>query len=127
MKYIVNTNKNFEEAVNTLHETVPVHKFGILHVHDVQATLNGKGVPFDKGVKIFEVCNPQKASAVLNADMSLNMVLPCRISVWEDKDGVKLGTILPTALLETLNDSAELRTAAEEVEKALIAIIEEAK
>ena len=127
MKYIVETDKSFDDAVNALHDTVPAHKFGILHVHDVKATLNGKGVPFEKGVKVFEVCNPQKASAVLNADMSLNMVLPCRVSVWEDSDGVKLGTLLPTALLESLNDSSELRAAAEEVEKALLAIIDEAK
>ena len=127
MKYIVNTSKTFEEAVTALHETVPKHKFGILHVHDVRSTLNGKGVPFENGVSVFEVCNPHKAAAVLNADMDLNMVLPCRISVWEDNGQVKLGTILPTAMLASLNDSQELRRAAEEVETALIAIIDETR
>ncbi|MBN2716136.1 MAG: DUF302 domain-containing protein [Deltaproteobacteria bacterium] len=127
MKYIVESGKSFEDALNSLNETVPKHKFGILHEHNIKATLNGKGVPFEKEVRVLEVCNPQKASAVLNADMALNMVLPCRISVWEDAGQVKLGTILPTALLASLNDSPELRAAAEEVEQALIAIIDEAK
>ncbi|MBN2528243.1 MAG: DUF302 domain-containing protein [Deltaproteobacteria bacterium] len=127
MKYIVDSNKSFKDAVSALYNIIPTHKFGILHVHDVKETLNTKGVPFENEVSVFEVCNPQKASAVLNADMSLNMVLPCRISVWEEKGQVKLGTILPTALLSSLNDSRELRTAAEEVEKTLIAIIDESK
>jgi uncharacterized protein (DUF302 family) len=127
MKYIVSSDKTFENAVNALREIVPAHKFGILHVHNIKETLNNKGVAFEKEVSVFEVCNPQKASAVLNADMSLNMVLPCRVSVWEDTDGVKIGTILPTALLSSLNDSPELRSAAEEVEKALIAMIDESK
>lgn len=127
MKYIVSSDKTFENAVSALREVVPTHKFGILHVHNLKETLNNKGVAFEKEVSVLEVCNPQKASAVLTADMSLNMVLPCRISVWQDTDGVKIGTILPTALLSSLNDSPELRSAAEEVEQALIAIIDESK
>ncbi|MBN2342080.1 MAG: DUF302 domain-containing protein [Deltaproteobacteria bacterium] len=126
MKYIVETNKPFKEALGALLEEIPKHQFGVLHTHDINATLNSKGVPFEKQVSVLEVCNPKKANAVLSEDMSLNMVLPCRISVWEDDGAVKMGTIRPTALISELNDSKALKIAAKEVEDTLIAIIEAA-
>lgn len=127
MKYIVETTKTFEAAVKSLQETVPKHRFGVLHIHDIKATLNGKGVPFENKVQVFEVCNPQKAHAVLSEDMSLNMALPCRISVWQENGKVKIGTLKPTALISALNDSPKLQTEAQEVERSLIAIIDEAQ
>ena len=116
MKYVVVTAKKIDQAANDLEAAVMRNQFGVLHIHDLKATMKNKGIDFPHECRIFEVCNPQKAKAVLANDMSLNMALPCRISVWEENGAVKIGTINPTDLLSILSDSDQLKAVAEEVE-----------
>lgn len=127
MKYIVSTTKSIDQATKDLKEAVVKNKFGVLHIHDLKATMKKKGVDFPNECRIFEVCNPQKANAVLTNDMSLNMALPCRISVWEENNETKIGTLEPSKLLSVLSDSEELARIAKEVEESIIDIIEDAK
>ncbi|MBU2644231.1 DUF302 domain-containing protein [bacterium] len=127
MKHIVTTTKTVDQAAKDLEAAVIRNKFGVLHIHDLKATMMKKGVDFPQECRIFEVCNPQKAKAVLTNDMSLNMALPCRISIWEENGQVKIGTLKPVALLSTLSDSKELKSIAEEVESTIITIIDETK
>ena len=127
MKYIVVSQKTIDQASKDLEAAVLRNKFGVLHVHDLKATMKKKGVDFSNECRIFEVCNPQKAHAVLTNDMSLNMVLPCRISVWEENSEVKIGTLEPTKLLSVLNDNEDLKHIAREVETTIKTIIQEAK
>jgi uncharacterized protein (DUF302 family) len=75
---------------------------------------------------VFDVCNPQKAKDVLDMDMSMNLALPCRISVYSENQQTYIGMISPKAMLAILSDSAELATAASEVESTLKTIINEA-
>lgn len=127
MKYIVESQKSLEQAATDLQAAVTKHQFGVLHVHDLHATLNSKGIDFPNGCKVFEVCNPHKANTVLTEDMSLNMALPCRISVWEEDGTTKIGMLSPKALLSALSDSPVLAQVAEEVEATSIDIINDAK
>ena len=127
MKYIVETEKTVEQAVKDLEQAVISNKFGILHMHDLKATMNQKGIDFSNECKIFEICNPKQANAVLTVDMSLNMALPCRISIWQENGQVKIGTIQPTAILSSLSDSEQLKTIAKEVESIINAIIDQTK
>ena len=127
MFYQVETNKSFEQAVADLNTAVVNHKFGVLHIHDIGNTLRTKGFEFTEEVNVFEVCNPAKASEVLAIDMKLNMALPCRISVYTEKGQTFIGMIEPAKMLEMLSDNAELKTIAEDVEKTIIEMIEEAK
>ena len=126
MYYIVPTAKNAADAARDLTAAVEKHKFGVLHVHDLKATLTRKGFPLGPECRVFEVCNPQQASRVLARDMRLNMALPCRISVFEDGGTTKIGTVLPTELLRQLSRDADLGTVAAEVEKTIKAIIDDA-
>ena len=84
MYYIAESNKSFKQASTDLESAVMRHGFGVLHVHDLGATLRSKGLAFDEECKVFEVCNPGQAAKVLSIDMRLNMVLPCRISVFTE-------------------------------------------
>ena len=126
MKFIVETNKSVEQAAADLEAAVKNHKFGVLHVHDLQATLRNKGLDLENACRVFEVCNPHKAQAVLNDDMSLNMALPCRISVWSEQGKTRIGMIQPREMLALLSDSAALAAVADEVETTTRSIIEEA-
>lgn len=127
--FVVNTGKSFEVACEDLSTAVVAHKFGVLHVHDLRETMNKKGVDFDKNVRVFEVCNPHKAKEVLEINLLFNLGLPCRISVFEDVDGVKIGMIKPTVILGVMGSSADNESTmriAEEVTAITERIIHEA-
>lgn len=127
MQYIVDSTKTVDQLSEDLKTAVANNSFGVLHVHDLNATLNSKGIPFEPACRVFEVCNPVKANELLTDDISLNMMLPCRISIWQEGDSLKIGTLKPTALLPVLSNSEKLQEIAVEVEETLITIINQAK
>jgi len=127
MKYIVNTQKSVQQAVEDLQQAVVDHKFGVLHIHNIKQTLANKGIEFENECHIFEVCNPMKAKQVLTIDMSMNMALPCRISVYQENGETKIGMISPSKMLAALSDDKEMAAIAAEVEEISIQIIEQAK
>jgi len=127
MYYIVETLKSFDQASADLESAVKRHGFGVLHVHDLGATLRSKGIAFDEECKVFEVCNPGQAAKVLATDMRLNMALPCRISVFTEKGRTKIGLIKPVQMLSALSRDAALVQVAKEVEEKTIEMVDEAK
>lgn len=127
MKYIVETSKSVEQAVTDFAAAVQRHKFGVLHIHNLQETLKKKGVDFPNACQILEICNPQRAKEVLAEDMDLNMALPCRVSVYSKGGKTKIGMMKPSAMLKSLSDSPALARAAQEVEEAIIEMIAEAR
>jgi len=127
VKYIVESSKDVDTAAADLEAAVKRNGFGVLHVYNLTRTLEEKGAPIEHECRIFEVCNPQKARDVLNTDMSLNMALPCRISVYEDGGRTRIGLLSPRAMLSLLSDSPQLSVVAEEVEDAVKRMIEEAQ
>ena len=127
MYYTVETNKSFEQAATDLDAAVKRHQFGVLHVHDLGTTLRSKGIDFADQCKVFEVCSPKQAAAVLAIDMQLNMALPCRISVYSKNGKTHIGMIKPEQMLAQLSDDPRLATIAAEVERATQTMIDEAK
>ena len=125
MLYSVVTDKDLETACNDLQEAVTRHKFGVLHVHNLKATMAKKGVEFEHECQIFEVCNPHQAKKVLEQNLDISTTLPCRISVFEEKGQVKLSTIKPTMMLQMFGEEG-LAGVAEEVEETIVAIMDEA-
>jgi len=127
MYYIVDSSKLFEDACAALTESVPRHGFGILHVHDLGATLRAKGQPFTEQCRVFEVCNPAQAARVMERDMRLNMALPCRISVYTEAGQTKLGMVDPVTMLGALSDDASLAAIAQEVTDKTRTMVDEAR
>lgn len=127
MYYIVPTSKPFNQAASDLEAAVLRHGFGVLHIHDLGATLRSKGLAFEEECKVFEVCNPAQAAKVLSVDMRLNMALPCRISVFTEKGRTKIGLIRPSPMLSALSQDATLVQVAKEVEDKTIQMVDEAK
>jgi len=58
--------------------------------------------------------------------MSLNMALPCRISVYTEAGQTRIGMIRPADLLRDLSGLPELRDIAHEVDSSMTAMILEA-
>lgn len=127
MYYIVDSAKPFQQASEDLEAAVIRNGFGVLHVHDLGATLRSKGIDFVEQCRVFEVCNPKQAAKVLAFDMRLNMALPCRISVFTQDGATKIGLIKPALMLASLSDNAELAVIAGEVERMTIAMVDEAR
>jgi uncharacterized protein (DUF302 family) len=127
MYYIIETSKSFNQAAADLESAVKHHGFGVLHVHDLGATLRSKGIAFDEECKVFEVCNPAQAAKVLAADMRLNMALPCRISVFTESGKTKIGLIRPVQMLAALSQDPAMLEVAKEVEEKTILMVDEAK
>lgn len=127
MYYIVETEKSFDQASADLERAVTRLGFGVLHVHDLAATLRSKGIAFKEQCKVFEVCNPQQAVKVLATDMRLNMALPCRISVFTQEGKTQIGLIKPVQMLSTLSSDTALVQVARDVEERTIQMVDEAK
>jgi uncharacterized protein (DUF302 family) len=127
MYYIVETDKSFNQASTDLESAVTRHGFGILHIHDLGATLRNKNIAFDEECKVLEVCNPGQAAKVLSTDMRLNMALPCRISVFTEKGKTKIGLIKPVGMLSALSQDAALVQVAKEIEEKTIQMVNEAQ
>jgi len=127
MYYIVETHKTFEQASTDLDLAVKRNGFGVLHVHDLGATLRSKGIDFKEQCQVFEVCNPQQAAKVLATDMRLNMALPCRISLFTEAGQTRIGLIKPLQMLSALSQDEALIRVAQEVEEQMIHMLDEAK
>lgn len=125
MLYVKETKSTVEAAGKRLEEAVKAHKFGVIAVIDLKGKMAEKGIAFGNACKIYEVCNPLQAKRVLEKDMSIATALPCRIAVYEEKGKVKVATMLPTETLG-LFSVPELALAAQEVEKEIKAMMDEA-
>jgi uncharacterized protein (DUF302 family) len=125
MLNIVESSRTIDEIGEAIREAAQKRKFGVLHVHNLKATMAKKGVEFAADCRIFEVCNPQQAKRVLESRMEVSTALPCRISVYEEDGKVKLATIKPSMMLEMFG-AEDLGPVAEEVEKVMFEIMDEA-
>jgi len=121
----IQSRKSLTEVAKALEAAAQRHKFGVLAVHDLKQKMQEKGVEFDRDCLIYEVCNPQQAKKVLEANAEISTALPCRISLYREGDLVTLATLRPTALLDLFQTPA-LRSVAEEVEQTMRQMMEEA-
>jgi uncharacterized protein (DUF302 family) len=120
------TTKPIDAVRDDLTKACANHKFGVLGVHDLKAKMKEKGVDFAGECLIFEVCNPQQAKKVLEANPDISAALPCRISVYRTAGGkTKIATLKPTELISVFG-TKQLQSVAREVEQTLEAIMKEA-
>jgi uncharacterized protein (DUF302 family) len=125
LDYTFETKKSFDEAVEAVQAKSRDKSFGILHVHDVQATLAGKG--FRRGpLKIIEICHPKHAFDVLEKDVKISLMLPCPISVYVENGKTYISALRPK-LMGSFYPQARIEEIAEAVDRAITAIVDEAK
>lgn len=125
MLYKIDSKKELAQIGRDLEAAAQKHRFGVLAVHDLRAKMQEKGADFQGECLIYEVCNPFQAKKVLENNLELSTVLPCRISVYRTENGYTLATLKPTSLVELFH-SESLRAVAEEVERTIVSIMQEA-
>ncbi len=120
--YSRRANGTIDEVATRLEQAVQEHKYGLLGSIDLREKMNAKGVDFASDCRVYEVCNPQIAKGVLETEMSISTVLPCRISVFERGDGLEISMLRPSVLLAQFGrpDLAEHAGRVEEDMKSII-------
>jgi uncharacterized protein (DUF302 family) len=101
------------------------NRFGVLGTHDLKQKMADKGVSFGPHCRILEVCNPQQARLVLEANPGISTALPCRIAVFERQGKTVVSTLKPTELL-SLFGNPDLHPIAQGAESAIIRMIDAA-
>lgn len=122
--YTVETEKSMDEAVKALEASLKEEQFGVLWDFDLTAKLQEKGLDFNTGYRVLEVCNPKEANRVLQEDKVVGYFLPCKIVVYEDEGKTKVGLPKPTTLIELANNDI-LTEIATDVENRLIRSIDQ--
>ena len=125
MLFKLSTDKSLSEAAVALQAAVQGNGFGVMQVHNLRETMTKKGVGFGRECLIFEVCQPQQAKKVLEENMSISTMLPCRISLYEEGGKTILASLKPTALLAIFN-APLLKGVAQDVEDSIIKIMKDA-
>jgi len=121
----VRSRKTLEQLSKDLEKACMDNGFSVLGMHDIQAKLKAKGVPFEHTCQIYEVCNPQQAKAVLDRELAISTLLPCRIALYDKGGEFELATVEPTQLLTTFA-RPDLEPIAKEVEDILRRIMKTA-
>ncbi len=80
-------DQDFEQVLPRAVAALKAQGFGVLTEVDVRATMQAKlGVDFRRYM-ILGVCNPPLAHQALSADLSVGLMLPCTVVVYDNGDG----------------------------------------
>ena len=124
--HTVKTQKNIDDVITTVTENLKEIGFGVLETLDFKKILSDKGLEFLNDYKLMEVCHPNLANQVLEANPDLGLLLPCTIAVYQKDDENFISLARPTSLLAMASDNS-LKFSGEEIESNLIRIIENSK
>jgi uncharacterized protein (DUF302 family) len=122
MYFRLESDKPFDTVVSNLEKQVPEHKFRVLAVHDVQATLAEKEL--ERGpLKIIEVCNAVFAHEALGKTSDVALFMPCRYTVYTEGEKTVLNLARPSMIAEMMPHAglAELAGSVEETLKSIMA------
>src|SRR3989338_4827302 len=81
--YIVETKKNFEDAVVSVLKAVEQKGWVLFQIYDVKERLAAKGFE-QKPLKIIEICSGKYANQFLNKNRLTSLCMPCKINVLEE-------------------------------------------
>jgi len=124
LDYTVSTTKDYASAVEAVTAAAEKHGFRVQFVHDVSGTLAEKGFEREP-VTIVEMCNAGFAHKVLEKDLTIGLMLPCPVMVYEQAGTVSIATMRPSLIAQFFPE-AEIDSVADEVEARMVSIIDEA-
>jgi len=124
--FTVKTQKSIDDAVTNLTENLKEIGFGVLETLNFKKILSEKGLEFSDDYRLMEVCNPNLAKQVLEANPDLGLLLPCTIAVYQKDNENFISLARPTSLLSMASDE-NLKISGEEIEDGLIKIIKNTK
>ena len=122
--YIVETEKNFDEAVISVLKAVEQKGWALFQIYDVKERLAAKG--FEQNpLKIIEICSGKHANQFLNKNRLISLCMPCKINVLEENGKVKIIGMKPTMISHFFPEVSKEES--EEVEKDVKEIVDNAR
>ena len=121
--YIVETKKNFDEAVVSVLKEVDKKGWTLFQIYDVKERLAAKGFE-QKPLKIIEICSGKYANQFLNKNRLISLCMPCKINVLEEKGKVKIVAMNPIMISQFFSEVNPRE--AEEVGKEIKEIVDNA-
>lgn len=122
--YTKTTTKSVEQAVEDLGTAVESNGFKVLNQLDISGILNGKG--FDcEPTRILEVCHAPSAAAVLDANVNISLLLPCKINVYA-RQGQTYVSALDPGMMKQFFEEPEILKIADDVQTAIKRIVDQA-
>lgn len=125
MAYMVKVKKKFDTVVSDLNDAIIDHNFKVINVSNIKKGLGSRDVRFGE-YTVVEFCNLTLAETVLKRDLRFGLLMPCRVSVYEDKDEIVIMTVRPTFIIKRLGDPSLMELAAD-IEKQIIDIMDAIK
>lgn len=116
--YEKSTNKSLSEAISSLESNLKESGFGILWQLNFKDKLQEKGLEFKDDFVVLEVCNPKQAKEVLEENIQIGYVLPCKMVVRREGDKTYIGMTSPEVLIG-LFEGSDLKEVAKKVEESL--------
>ena len=115
----------YEEVLAAVKVAAQKQGFRVSNVHDIAASLRKDGINREPYATV-EVCNSKIASDVLNAQPLLGSIMPCRIAVFQKGNETTVSMVRPSVLLKLFPSNPEVKKDAQEVEKSMEGIVDEA-
>lgn len=80
---------SFDDTVNAIQDKALANNWQVPKIYDIQASLVKSGYQDMTKLKILSMCQPDHAYGILSDDANkmVSSMMPCRIGVFEDKDG----------------------------------------
>src|SRR3989344_7789314 len=112
--YIVETKKNFDDAVVSVLKTVEQKGWTLFQIYDVKERLAAKGLE-QKPLKIIEICSGKYANQFLNKNRLISLCMPCKINVMEEDGKIKILGMKPSMISQFFPEVSQKE--AEEAER----------
>jgi len=123
--YTVRAGASVQQVVDSLAEQLKRRGFGVLSNIDVKKIIKEKLGEDMSSYVILDVCSPRHAKKAIDAHKEVGLLLPCKITVYEDSGAVWVSLYKPTEALKVL-DAVDLSPLALEVERELKAAVDSA-
>jgi len=98
----------YEEAIEKVTAALKEEGFGVLTEIDVKATLKKKLDADFRRYIILGACNPHFAHQALQAEISIGLLMPCNVVVYEADDGKTVVAAMDPGLMAQVSDNPEL-------------------
>lgn len=116
--YEMKTDKGLDEAIESLKANLKENTFGVLWELNFKDKLQEHGLEFKEDFVVLEVCNPKQAKEVLERNIHIGYVLPCKMVVRTQGDETYIGMTNPEELIGLFNEP-ELKEVAKSVGETL--------
>ncbi len=124
MRVLVKSERGIEELRELFTEKIESLDFSVLHVHNMQNILEEHGVPLKGRCYIYSICNAELAKAVFSTQMSMCLVLPCRVCIFEEENSSWIGMISPTFMMEDITGDHAIKMLVKRLEEEITTMLE---